>query len=255
MQQCIFFLLQRKAGRIPAYGGAYEQNYNQTETVRLSAAVPLPAYAAAAGHSRRCAGFLCCASCMVSGFRLQHYLRERRTQRLRLRISAVRRRIYRLDLSLHRSKLAGFAEHAAKGRNRPDGRRILRRGPCPDHAVFRSADGQGKILPVCKSCRGRHFRIRFDHPERQAHRHAVRKYRDHAVLRMGDAPRSAHRACDHHQRRGRSRQDRQPRNRRFYLGRESPVAGIRPVRDHLVRQLGCLLRDQQKPSRSQGSAR
>ena len=60
---------------------------------------------------------------------------------------------------------------------------------------------------------------------------------------------------EHHQRRGRSRQDRQPRNRRFYLGRESPVAEIRPVRDHLVRQLGCLLRDQQKPSRPQGSAR
>ncbi len=33
-----------------------------------------------------------------------------------------------------------------KGRNRPDGRRILRRGPCPDHAVFRSADGRGKNI-------------------------------------------------------------------------------------------------------------
>ena len=27
-----------------------------------------------------------------------------------------------------------------------DGRRILRRGPCPDHAVFRSADGRGKNI-------------------------------------------------------------------------------------------------------------
>ena len=31
-----------------------------------------------------------------------------------------------------------------KGRNRHDGRHILRRGPYPDHAVFRSADGRGK---------------------------------------------------------------------------------------------------------------
>ena len=38
---------------------AYEQNYNQTETVRLSAAVHLPAYAVAAGHSRPLQDLLC----------------------------------------------------------------------------------------------------------------------------------------------------------------------------------------------------
>ncbi len=104
--------------------------------------------AVAAGAQPPAAGFLCRASCMVSEFRLQHHLRKRRTQRLRLRISAVRRRIYRLDLSLHPKQTGRIhQEHAAKGEI------DLMAAPTPrgraQTMLFSDLPmGRGKILPV-----------------------------------------------------------------------------------------------------------